>query len=194
MSRPLRPVWWREVALVAGTYAIYSLTRNTLPDHVARARRHAEDVLRLEQQLHLDLERSFNHALATHVSGPLAVAADYLYATAHIWVALAVLCWLYVARPEAYRGARTVLLVTTWLSLLGFWLYPLAPPRLLPDLGFVDTVVREHVWGSWGSSTVERMSNQYAAMPSAHVAWSVWVAAVLVLYARRRLVRVVALA
>jgi hypothetical protein len=189
MSHPHRPAWWHEIALIAATYGIYTLTRNTLPAHLARARGNADDVYRLERRLHLDIELSVNQFLADHSRHWLAVIANYTYSLSHFAVTMAVLIWLYVARPHAYPGARTVLLLTTLLGLLGFWLYPLAPPRIFPDLGFVDTVVRDHTWGSWGTGTVTRISNQYAAMPSVHIAWSVWVAATVALCARRRWLR-----
>ena len=60
------------------------------------------------------------------------------------------------------------------MALVGFWLYPLAPPRMFPDRGFIDTVVVYHTWGSWGSGGVDAASNQFAAMPSLHIGWALW--------------------
>ncbi len=191
MNSARRPEWWQELALIAGTYGLYTLTRNTLPAHVHRARTNAMDVYHFEQHLHLDAERALNGFLA---DGPrwLAVLADYTYSLAHFVVTIAVLGWLYARHADAYRKARTVLLVTTLLGLLGFWLYPLAPPRFFADLGFVDTVVRDHTWGSWGTGTINQISNQYAAMPSVHIAWSVWVAGAVILWNRRLWLRILA--
>jgi len=92
----------------------------------------------------------------------------------HFAVTLAFLVWLYRRRPQAYRTARGVLLAMTLLALVGYWLYPLAPPRLMPGGGFVDTV---RIWGTWGvaaSEPVTSASNQYAAVPSMHVGWALW--------------------
>lgn len=187
MGVPTRPAWWRELTLLGATYGLYTLTRNTLPTQVQQARDNALTLYHLEQRLRLAPERAVNaFAVAHH---PLAVLSDYLYATAHFTVTLAVLVWVYAARAPAYRAARTILLWATLLGLVGFWLYPLAPPRFFPEAGFVDTVVRDGTWGSWGSETITSVSNQYAAMPSAHVAWSVWCAATVALLARRRAVR-----
>ena len=187
-----RPAWWPELLLIGLTYGAYTLTRNTLPDHVTRARANAMDILRAERWLHLDVEHAVNAVVAAPGRHLLAVVANYTYSLAHFTVTIGVLAWIYVAHPSRYTGARTVLLFTTLLGLLGFWLYPLAPPRFFPGLGFVDTVVRDATWGSWGSGAVTSMSNQYAAMPSIHVAWSVWSAANVALWARRRWVRRVA--
>lgn len=188
----LRPAWWRELVLVATTYGLYTLTRNSLPAHEARARANALDLFHAEKHLHLDLELGLNDLVAGSSANPLAFLANYTYALSHFGVTFAVLGWIYVARPHAYRSARTVLLLTTLLGLVGYWLYPLAPPRFFPQLGFVDTIVRDHMWGSWGSTTVTEISNQYAAMPSMHVAWSIWSAAAVAVLARSRWLKVAA--
>ncbi len=189
-----RPAWWLELLLIATTYGAYTLTRNTLPAQRTRAMSNALDVYRLERHLHIDVERSVNHLVADQLPHLVAVVADYTYSLSHFGVTAGVLVWLYVARAGAYRVARSVLLVTTVAGLLGFWLYPLAPPRLLPWLGFVDTVVRDGTWGSWSSTAVTEMSNQYAAMPSIHAAWSIWCAVTVVLLSRSRWVKAAAVA
>lgn len=181
---PARPAWWRELLLVAVTYGIYSLIRNTLPAHLAKARANALGLYHAERHLHLDVERTLNDFVAARSHHAFAFLANYTYSLSHFGVTISVLVWLYVARPLAYRTARTVLLVATVLGLVGYWLYPLAPPRFFPGLGFVDTVVRDGIWGSWGSSTVAAVSNEYAAMPSIHVAWAIWSATAVALWAR----------
>ena len=53
----------------------------------------------------------------------------------------------------------------------------MAPPRLLPDAGFVDIVAQSHTWGAWETAGgVAQRANEYGSMPSLHVAWAVWVA------------------
>lgn len=178
---------------MVATFVAYTLTRNNLPAHATRAREYALDLYRLERRLHLDVERTVNDAVAGSASNPFSTVANYLYATSHWGVTMTVLVWLYVARPRVYAPARTALLLTTLLGLLGYWLVPLAPPRFFPRLGFVDTVVRDHMWGSWGTAPVTELSNEYAAMPSMHAAWSIWCAVVVALWARRTWVRVAAL-
>jgi hypothetical protein len=179
-----------EVMLVAVIYGAYTLIRDTLPGDSAR--HNALELLRLEQRLGMDVEAAFNDFLSAAGRHGLALVTDYFYAAAHFVVTVGVLVALYVARPALYRPARSVLALTTVLALVGFWLYPLAPPRLVPDLGFTDTVVRDRVWGSWSSDTMTSMSNQYAAMPSVHVAWSVWAAGAAAAAFRHRAVTILA--
>jgi hypothetical protein len=184
--RPAAPRWWQELTLIAVLYGGYTLTRNALPTHKTAAFHRAASVLLVERWLHIDIE----HAVNTVVSGTtwLAYGCDYYYSTLHFVVTLSVLVWLYRKHPTRYRSIRSVLVITTLLALVGFTLLPLAPPRMLP--GYVDTVVRFHTWGSLASPSVAKASNQFAAMPSLHIGWSLWCAFALVSLARRRWVRV----
>jgi membrane-associated phospholipid phosphatase len=78
--------------------------------------------------------------------------------------------------PERYARARTALAVMTAVAFVCFWLYPVAPPRLLPDsFGFVDTL-RDGASGHLEGSLINTAGDQYASMPSLHVAWAVWCA------------------
>ncbi len=68
----------------------------------------------------------------------------------------------------------------------------MAPPRLLTGYGFIDTVVAFHTWGSWGSTSVDAASNQFAAMPSLHVGWALWCTLSVWTLTRHRLARLLA--
>ncbi|ACU72246.1 hypothetical protein Caci_3339 [Catenulispora acidiphila DSM 44928] len=186
-----RPRLWTELALIVVGYVLYSLTRDAVPGQQATAMRRAESVLRSEHRLHIDIELSVNHALDKIT--PLIVGMNYYYATLHFVITIGVLVWLYVRHPQIYRPARTVLFLATLSSLIGFYFFALAPPRFLTDHGFISTVVTHHTWGSWGSSNVDSISNQYAAMPSDHIAWSGWCGIMLYRYAGRRWLRVAGL-
>jgi PAP2 superfamily protein len=111
----------------------------------------------------------------------------------HFVIVVSVLVWVYIKRPMNYRSARTVLYATNAVAALGFWFYPLAPPRLLPNRGFIDTVVKYHTWGSWGSNGISKVSNQYAAMPSLHIGWSLWAGITLFMLSGRWWIRALGL-
>jgi len=184
------PRWWQELLFVGICYELYSLVRNAVPEHERPAFRRAGDLLNLEHRLHIGVEHSVNAFVASRDA--LAYVCNYYYATLHFVVTIGVMVWLYHRHPLRYRSLRTVLMVSTVVALLGFWLYALAPPRMLRGRGFVDTVVSFHTWGSWGSSGVDSASNQFAAMPSLHIGWALWSAIVLFCLARRWWVRVLA--
>lgn len=187
----LRPRLWTELGLIAAGYGLYTLTRNAVPDHKFAAMHRAAALLRIEHTLHVDVELTVNHALDKIT--PLIVGMNYYYATLHFLITVGVLVWLYVRHPHAYRDGRTVLCLATVASLIGFYLFALAPPRFLADHGFIDTVVKHHTWGSWASANVDSVSNQYAAMPSDHIAWSIWCAVMIYRHASRRWIRLAAL-
>lgn len=150
----------------------------------AVAAAHGRMLFHLERLLHLDIEYTLNGWLVPHPW--LRVVANYEYASTYVLSALAMLLWLYIRLPDWYRWARNSFVVLNLIAFAFFALYPVTPPRLLPDLGFVDTVRVGHTWGSWGSPLVGH-ANQLAAMPSLHIAWSLWVSVILAAYAGDRL-------
>jgi PAP2 superfamily len=187
MLRWRRPVWWQEIAIIAFGYWLYTMGRNAIPEQESIARRHGRAIEELQDWLHLNFERSFNHAVAA--TEWLAQGLDYYYSTMHFIVTISVMVWLFVRRSHIYRGARTVLVTTTLLGLLGFYLFPTAPPRLLPHYGYIDTVAKFHTWGSLADPDIAQHSNQYAAMPSLHIAWALWSGIAIFICARRLWVR-----
>ena len=189
-ARAIRPPkWWQEVLFILVVYELYSLVRNAVPSHTIGAFHRATSILSLERTLHIDWEHSLNQVVANHAW--LAYISDYYYATLHFVVTIGVLVWLYVRHPLRYRSIRSVLIATNLTALLGFWFISLAPPRMLP--GFVDTLVTFHTWGSIASGSIAKESNQFAAMPSLHVAWALWCAIALFTLAERRWVRMLGL-
>ena len=180
-----RPRIWEELLFLGVAYGIYSLIRNGVPTRAADAFANAYAVLSFQQALRIDVEPAINIAMAG--VRWLSLGAAYWYAIMHFVVTIGVLGWLWVAHPLRYRAARSVLMVTNLVALLGFWVFPLAPPRMLP--GFVDTVARDHLWGSFASAGLASASNQFAAMPSMHVGWSLWCSVVILSLSRRRVLR-----
>ncbi|MEV5005463.1 phosphatase PAP2 family protein [Streptomyces sp. NPDC093064] len=172
LRTPRRPRLWFEILLIAVSYWTYSLIRNAVPEQKAKALRNADWVWNAEHQLGIAVEHSVNHAVNSVTW--LIIGMNYYYATLHFVVTIGVLVWLYRTHPGRYAAARLTLFVTTGVALLGYYLYPLAPPRLMTGDHFVDTVQVHHTWGSMASGDLKNMSNQYAAMPSMHIGWSLW--------------------
>ena len=187
-----RPAWWRELVLLACLYALYEVGRSVGTGDVASAMRNGRGILHWEQDWHLDAERALNAGLS-HLTA-LAVLSAYFYATLHYLVTPAVLLWMYRSHPDHYRLARTTLVAGTVLGLIGFYVIPTAPPRLLSAAGFTDTLEDVHEWGWWGGDgSVPRglgnLTNQFAAMPSLHVGWALWSGVLIACFAGRSAVR-----
>ena len=150
----VRPRWWVELGLVVFGYSLYSLTRTLMPHRTGAALSRAVHLFDLERAWHLAPEVALNAAVSSHRA--LAVALDYHYATLHYIVTPAVLIWLIIARPDRYRHARRILVVATIVGLIGFWLAPVAPPRMLDTDGFVDTMARFAMYGWWSTTRARR--------------------------------------
>ncbi len=178
----------REAALVVALYLGYVSARLLANGNPEEARRHAEEILHLERWLFLDFEAATN----VLVSGSLwlAAPASYWYAALHYLVTPAVLVWLFLRHRAVYGRARTALVLTSAIGLVGFLLYPTAPPRFVP--GYVDTLAAyDHIgwWSAHASAPrgLGQFTNELAAMPSLHCGWALWVAwAVVTSGARRR--------
>ena len=170
-----RPHWWYEVLLLGVVYLMYDGVRLLVAAGHGEAFTNAHRVLGLERALRLGHEQTINHAVSA--SPVLGITLSYSYATLHYLITPVVLVWLWKRRPERYLGARTALVIATLLGLVGFWLFPTAPPRMLP--GFVDTLAEYHQWGWWGGAAsapkgLGGLTNEFAAMPSLHVGWAAW--------------------
>jgi PAP2 superfamily protein len=177
-----------EAALILAAYFVYGWVRGLVEGHTADAIHRAHQLVRLERSLHIYHEKALNHFVA-HQHW-LAYICNYWYAIMHFLVTIWVGVWVYWKHPEWARQLRTAWYSMNVVAIFGFAFLPLAPPRLLPGGGFIDTVVNFHTWGSWGSKSVSKDANLYAAMPSMHIGWSLWVAIAVVLLARRTWVRV----
>ncbi|MBO0693374.1 MAG: phosphatase PAP2 family protein [Acidimicrobiaceae bacterium] len=169
--------WWVEVLTIAAFYGIYSLIRDihgTNTDSVAQATTNAHRLVDLERDLGVFREAWMQHlVLGNHAF--VSFWDDY-YATVHFLAVAGMLIWLFFVQPRRYRFWRNVIALCTALALIGFAFFPVLPPRLLPSsYDFVDTL--KVVGGLWNfsSGAVNSVSNQYAAMPSLHTAWSTWV-------------------
>ena len=177
--------WWREVAYVLAFYGVYTLIRNrgVATDNAGEAFEHAKQMIRVERLLgtfHEETIQDWFLPQEWFIS-----FWNVFYGTAHFVVTAFALIWLFRRMPERYALWRNTLALTTALALIGFAFYPLMPPRLLdvcgpygacaqPPYGFVDTL--KEIGGLWSfdSGTMQKISNQYAAMPSLHFAWSSW--------------------
>ncbi|WP_254693546.1 bifunctional glycosyltransferase 87/phosphatase PAP2 family protein [Streptomyces qinglanensis] len=187
-SGPLsRPNLMLELLLIRVGYWAYSYVRGHAPDSRSLAEGHGHQILTAERFLHLDVEHGLNKLAAR--TEWLRDAGDTYYTTFHFLVPIVLLGFLYVRRAPQYRAARTALSFATLLGLAGFWLYPLAPPRLMPGLGYIDTAHGPQDLSDPDFGALTQLSNQYAAMPSLHVGWSLWCAIVVFLLTRNRWLR-----
>ncbi len=184
-----RTRWWGELLVVVWLCWVYDMINNLAPLRVSVALAHARAILHLEQTLHLDPERALDRWLAGHHT--LGLILSLYYDNAHFVVTLGLLGWLWWRRPDIYRPLRNSLVIVNLLGFVVFWLYPVAPPRMLK--GFTDVVAVSHTFGSWHTGALASQANQLAAMPSLHIAWAVWCTIAVWRLSQARLLRGLAL-
>jgi hypothetical protein len=180
--RPMRRAL-RELMLVAALFLAYKLGRLAVDGQVDQAFRNAQTVWDLEGLLRLPSEVAVQQFLLAETA--LVQLTNAYYAYVHFPATTACLIWIYLRRPDHYRWTRRMI---AWLTAAAFTVHvlvPLAPPRMLPALGIVDTGM---LYGPsvYGPPATDSLSNQYAAMPSLHVGWAVAVAVALIVSARGR--------
>jgi hypothetical protein len=173
-----------EALLVLGLYGLYELTRGLVVGNTAEAEHHARRLVALERSMHVFDEANVQHA--AHALPGLIGVLGTAYLTLHLTVTVGVLLWLHQRRPAAFAFVRTTLLLASSLALVGFLLYPTAPPRLA-GIGIADTVSNGHV--SLNHGLVSSLYNPYAAVPSMHIGYALVVAATLLRYGRSPLLR-----
>ncbi|WP_432197447.1 bifunctional glycosyltransferase 87/phosphatase PAP2 family protein [Streptomyces sp. bgisy027] len=183
-----RPNLLFELLLIRVTYYAYAQIRLAAAGGSNAAGRvtaeeHGEEIHSVERALGIDIEHWANHAVVQ--VDWLRSFFDFYYESFHFGVPLAILAVLYWRRPVDYRWARTAIGFATVFALIGFWLYPLAPPRLMPGLGFIDTVHGPQDFTQPDYGTLTELTNQYAAMPSLHFGWSLWCGLVVLILAPR---------
>ena len=160
-----------ETAIVLALYSLWQEGGTFAVDHVAGAVSHARGVWHFERFLNLPSEVGVQGLVLSH---PLLVEGlNAFYDIVHVPALIAFLLWMYFRHRDEYPKWRTIGAILTGACLL-MQMIPVAPPRLMTDLGFVDTAMRykESVYAPGGIGD----ATQLAAMPSVHVAWAVFIA------------------
>jgi hypothetical protein len=160
--------WARESCLIAALYALWQLAGEVSVAGTSGAFARADWIRRVEHDLRLPSEHSVQQLIIDHSA--LTQAANIYYATMHFGVLFVFLVWLFLRHRGHYAAVRTTLALTTGVCLL-IQLMPVAPPRLTPGAGFVDTAAQ------YGQSvyTLGLGADELSAMPSVHVAWALLV-------------------
>lgn len=160
-----------EFSLLGVLLAVYLGLRFAMKGDIPHGVDNARRVVRIERAAGFFSEGSLQKA-ALHSERIIRFLNTY-YLTAHFTIMVAFLVGMFIWRPEGYRTCRRVLVAMTAIGLLIHAVYPLAPPRMLTEFGFIDT---GRLFGpSPYTSTSKGLANQFAAMPSLHFGWALLV-------------------
>ncbi|MBM4461954.1 MAG: phosphatase PAP2 family protein [Chloroflexi bacterium] len=167
---------WRkgfnEVLIVGLVYGAYRLASGSIDAKKIVALENAHDVIHWERRMGLFHEPDFQAFFLRNKI--LLNIADTLYTLLYYPALVLFFFWAYNRHRKEYYIARNVFLVSAGIAFLCFAFYPVAPPRMLPIFGFVDTMKGYGVV-NYDSPILRNLANPYAAMPSLHFAWTLLV-------------------
>jgi membrane-associated phospholipid phosphatase len=177
----------RQIVLFCGAYWLYRIVRGLVDGRSGEAFANAREVISIERALGLFVEPGVHAWASAH-----AVVIDFaswMYLNSHFAVTTVTLAWLYLRRNERFYFVRNMFMVAMGIALVGYVLVPTAPPRLMPEWGFSDSVAAftgvDHDTGSAGV-----LFNPFAAIPSMHVAFALMLGLTMAQVVRRPWARV----
>ena len=170
-----------EAAIVAVAFLLYFGVRGAVIDRPEVAYNHALDVIDAQRALGFFVEDDLNNWVKDKLF--VAQTMNLVYFYMHFPLIIVFGIWLYYFRREKYTLTRDAFLASGAIALVVYWLYPVAPPRELPELaarfdpnapsyvrGFIDTL-QVHLGYAYDTQSTRAFVNPYAAMPSLHFGW-----------------------
>ncbi len=180
--------FWLQFAIFWAFFLTYEGTRGISDGAREDAFFNAERIIDAQRAMgffwELDVQR-----WALEAPGIVEFTANQTYFACQFLISYGFMLWAYFRRNHAWYFMRNVLIVAGFVGLIGYVSYPTAPPRMFPELGFVDTLHGDAV--SHQSGIVETFANPYAAMPSLHTAYALIIGTSGFLVARHLATRIV---
>jgi hypothetical protein len=177
----------KQTAIVLVAIGVYEAARSFIEPNWAVAVANAERIAELERGLSFAWEQSLQRAFLGVPE--LIEAMNLFYFVGHFVLTGIFFLWLYRSSREGFRSFRNGFMAATAIAVLIHWQFPTAPPRVVSDLGVMDTLrVFSNI--DIGSPHASAFSNPVAAVPSLHAGWAVGVGVGIVRFARRRSLQV----
>jgi PAP2 superfamily len=174
-KRFVRRPWLFEVTLFALALVFYQVSRALVVGEPWRAFRNAWGLIRWEKATGIFVETNIQEFFLDHLR--LISILNYFYISAHWIVTTLFFVWLYKSRPRVYPHVRNAFFAANAVALAVFVVFPVAPPRLMPGPGFIDTL--QQVSGiNLHAGSLASLFNPYAAVPSMHFGYAFMVGVV----------------
>jgi len=179
----------RQVVLFLAAYQLYSITRGLAnhPEAATTAFQNARELIHIERALNVFVEPS----LQALISGQqwLLDGSSWIYINAQTSITIGALAWLYLFRNQSFYFVRNMFLVAFGIALIGYSVYPTAPPRFFPEWGFFDAV-SDFTGVPQDSVAIGKLFNPYAAVPSMHVGFALMISVPLARLVRWRSLKI----
>ncbi len=164
-----------EVVVVVISFLIYFFIRGAVVDRAGEALARGINVIELEQRLGIYRELAMQSWIIDHYW--MIKTMNWIYFWGHMPMVILLAIWLYTRHRKAYRITRNAFLASGAIGVLLYWQFPVAPPRLIPFAGFIDTMAQFDKVG-YNAQEARAFVNPYAAVPSLHFGWSLLLGAV----------------
>ncbi|HEX3803788.1 MAG TPA: phosphatase PAP2 family protein [Solirubrobacteraceae bacterium] len=133
----------------------------------------ATKIISFERTLHVFVEPNIQNWVTNHAHWLLDIA-DWTYLNAHFALTVGALAFIYLRRNDSFYFVRNTFMIAMLIALVGYSIYPTAPPRLMPQWGFTDAIQQfTGVTVEHGPSNA--LLNAYAAVPSMHVCFALMI-------------------
>jgi hypothetical protein len=176
IERRVLPRGWvdlaRQLLLFAAAYYAYQIVRGTVDGKVAAAAWNATKIINLEHSLNMFAEPSVQAWASSRTW--IIHFADWMYLNSHFVVTVGSLVYIYLRRNDSFYFVRNMFMFAMGFALIGYAVYPTAPPRLMPEWGFADSVAT-FTGVRVENEPVSALLNLYAAVPSMHVCFALMV-------------------
>jgi membrane-associated phospholipid phosphatase len=163
----------RQIAILVSVDFVYEVARGIADSQRVDAIAHGQWIIDFERSTHTFFEADVQ---AFFSANWIVDFANQIYLNAQFSIALGFLVWLYLFRNESYYFVRNMFVVSMGLAVIGYTLYPTAPPRMFPEYGFVDTI-NDFSNVNHDSGLAKILINPYAAVPSMHCAFAMMIGA-----------------
>ena len=160
-----------EIGLIAVAYISYQLVRGVIEGRVEIAFSNADALIQVERSLGIFWEVQLQSLIVGHEF--LVDFFNWVYIWGHLPVIGALAIWIYLFRRKTFARYRNAFLISGAIGLIFFVTLPMAPPRFLAEVGFIDTITLYDE--AYQALQHPAFVNQYAAMPSLHLGWNLLV-------------------
>jgi hypothetical protein len=161
-----------QLSLFAGCYLGYQVVRAQVSGSEASAFWNATNLIHLENSLNIFVEPAVQSW--ARGNGYLIAFADWMYLNSHYVVTCGALMYVYMRRNDSFYFVRNMFIAAMSLALVAYLFYPTAPPRLMPEWGFSDTIALS-TGVKIDNEKAGALVNLYAAVPSMHVCFAILV-------------------
>lgn len=158
-----------ELVVVVAAFLVYFLIRGAVVGREAEAIARGIELIELERRLGIYWELEMQSWILD--SYWLIKTMNWIYFWGHMPLVIVFAVWLYFWHRRFYRLVRNAFLASGAIAVVIYALLPVAPPRLIPFAGYVDTMAIFDRVG-YNAQEVSTFVNPFAAVPSLHFGWS----------------------